>query len=128
MHPVPHQNDQLISSSDQSPHSHVPYVQALARGEERRHVAATQLNRYSSRSHTILKLVIVSRPNLPDDYDGHTNDEGVNEAVLRSELLLVDLAGSERAKRKGRHYETRFNEAGPRVQCPPRHRPSRLVS
>ena len=86
-------------------------ARALAAGEERRHVAATQLNRYSSRSHTLLRLVITSRPIDPDGLDGElTGGADGGGGVLRSELLLVDLAGSERAKRRGKYYETRFAE------------------
>jgi hypothetical protein len=90
--------------------SYAHAARALAAGEKRRHVAATQLNRYSSRSHTILKLIIISRPVEGEDEDCYGGAGGGSGGVMRSELLLVDLAGSERAKRRGKHYEVRFTE------------------
>jgi len=63
---------------------------AIAAGERRRHVAATALNRASSRSHAVLcvRLDVVSSGSEVD----------VHHASRRSsQLTLVDLAGSERA-------------------------------
>ena len=54
----------------------------LRRGEQARHVGATDLNARSSRSHTVFQLVVESK------------SDGV---VTASSLSLIDLAGSERA-------------------------------
>lgn len=97
----------------------------IAQGEEQRHVGATELNAESSRSHTIFRLLIESRPvyvRAPCVGWGnggmrlvltifitlsptrprfapptHPHREGVGP--LRSSILsLIDLAGSENAK------------------------------
>lgn len=52
---------------------------------ERRHVAETDMNEYSSRSHTVFRLVVESR------------EHGNVGAVSVATLYLIDLAGSERA-------------------------------
>ena len=53
------------------------------RGQQRRHVASTQMNRESSRSHLIISVCIEA-----------TNLQTQN--VTRGKLSFVDLAGSER--------------------------------
>ena len=61
---------------------------AIEFGQQRRHVAGTQMNRESSRSHLVMSFVI----------------EGTNlqtQAVTRGKLSFVDLAGSERVKKSG---------------------------
>jgi len=61
---------------------------AIAFGQQRRHVAGTQMNRESSRSHLVMSFII----------------EGTNlqtQAVTRGKLSFVDLAGSERVKKSG---------------------------
>ena len=55
-------------------------------GEAQRHVGSTQLNKNSSRSHTIFRLVIESKPQFSSG------------SVRVSTLSLVDLAGSESVK------------------------------
>ena len=55
----------------------------IARGQQRRHVASTQMNRESSRSHLIISVCIEA-----------TNLQTQN--VTRGKLSFVDLAGSER--------------------------------
>lgn len=57
----------------------------VKRGEERRHIGKTNMNEYSSRSHTILRMVIESR-DTKEDYS----------LSMISTLNLIDLAGSER--------------------------------
>lgn len=57
----------------------------VKRGEERRHIGKTNMNEYSSRSHTILRMVIESR-DAKEDYP----------LSMVSTLNLIDLAGSER--------------------------------
>ncbi|KAJ1902795.1 hypothetical protein LPJ81_003406 [Coemansia sp. IMI 209127] len=58
------------------------------RGTMSRHVSATSMNRESSRSHSVLMLVIQSLTQM---------DTGMTE-VRESKFSLVDLAGSERQK------------------------------
>ncbi|KAI3518767.1 hypothetical protein L1887_07579 [Cichorium endivia] len=61
----------------------------IAAGEEQRHVASTNLNLHSSRSHTIFTLTIESSP---------CGENNQGEAVNLSQLNLIDLAGSEGSK------------------------------
>ena len=53
-------SEEICCSTDQ-------ILEYVSRGEARRHFAATSMNDRSSRSHTILKIVIESR--LMDDVD-----------------------------------------------------------
>ena len=55
----------------------------MCRGQQRRHVASTQMNIESSRSHLIISVCIEA-----------TNLQPQN--VTRGKLSFVDLAGSER--------------------------------
>ncbi|PLW39985.1 hypothetical protein PCASD_06804 [Puccinia coronata f. sp. avenae] len=57
----------------------------ISRGERQRHVAGTDWNARSSRSHTIFGIVVESRL------------YGLNGGVRRSKVCLIDLAGNERA-------------------------------
>ncbi|KAJ2718248.1 Kinesin-like protein kif15 [Coemansia sp. Benny D115] len=59
------------------------------RGAHSRHVSATSMNRESSRSHSVLMLVIQSLTQM--------EDSGLTE-VREARFNLVDLAGSERQK------------------------------
>ncbi|TQE05873.1 hypothetical protein C1H46_008556 [Malus baccata] len=65
-------------------------------GESHRHIGETNMNLYSSRSHTIFRMIIESR-------DKHEGEDIANscDAVRVSVLNLVDLAGSERAAKTG---------------------------
>ncbi|TVU09549.1 hypothetical protein EJB05_43032 [Eragrostis curvula] len=65
-------------------------------GESHRHIGETNMNIYSSRSHTIFRMVIESREKVDDNEPGDSCD-----AVRVSVLNLVDLAGSERAAKTG---------------------------
>ncbi|KAL6846556.1 hypothetical protein ACP4OV_024004 [Aristida adscensionis] len=65
-------------------------------GESHRHIGETNMNIYSSRSHTIFRMVIESREKVDDSETGESCD-----AVRVSVLNLVDLAGSERAVKTG---------------------------
>lgn len=56
----------------------------ISLGESHRHVGSTDYNLVSSRSHTIFRMVVESRPHDPGD-----------EGVQVSSLSLIDLAGSE---------------------------------
>ncbi|RZC83410.1 hypothetical protein C5167_046196 [Papaver somniferum] len=65
-------------------------------GESHRHIGETNMNTYSSRSHTIFRMIIESRDRTEDGEVGISCD-----AVRVSVLSLVDLAGSERAAKTG---------------------------
>ena len=69
-------------------------------GAKSRHVAATNMNRESSRSHSIFTLFIHSR----------SKDTGITD-IRESRFNLVDLAGSERQEHTG-NTGTRIKEAG----------------
>ncbi|KAJ3744704.1 kinesin 2 [Lentinula detonsa] len=73
----------------------------LAKGSERRQIAATKFNDHSSRSHSIFSLTV------------HTKEAGVvGEDLLRiGKLNMVDLAGSENIGRSGAENK-RAREAG----------------
>ena len=58
-------------------------IETIEKGQLRRHVGETQMNRESSRSHLIMSIIIES-----------TNLQ--TQAVTRGKLSFVDLAGSER--------------------------------
>lgn len=73
----------------------------LARGDENRATAATNMNETSSRSHAILMLSVI----IPE------TDSTGNVVYKEGQLVLVDLAGSERAKAsEGRDF-MRLEEA-----------------
>ncbi|KAF3341935.1 Kinesin-related protein 4 [Carex littledalei] len=65
-------------------------------GESHRHIGETNMNLYSSRSHTIFRMIIESREKVEDT---EINDSC--DAVRVSVLNLVDLAGSERVAKTG---------------------------
>ncbi|KAJ9460658.1 Kinesin-like protein unc-104 [Diplonema papillatum] len=69
----------------------------LETGNKARHVRATNMNDFSSRSHCILQLVltqyITSEPENEDDEP--------ETSTIVSKINLVDLAGSERSKKTG---------------------------
>jgi len=60
-------------------------AEALVAGERQRAVGATAMNERSSRSHTVFRIVVESRPRAA----------GEDTGVLVGALSLVDLAGSE---------------------------------
>ncbi|XP_073292654.1 kinesin-like protein KIN-7O isoform X2 [Primulina huaijiensis] len=65
-------------------------------GESHRHIGETNMNVYSSRSHTIFRMIIESRE-ISDDVEADISCDAVRVSVLN----LVDLAGSERAAKTG---------------------------
>uniref|UniRef100_A0A8C9WYG9 Kinesin-like protein n=1 Tax=Sander lucioperca TaxID=283035 RepID=A0A8C9WYG9_SANLU len=81
--------------------------QVFWRGQKKRKVANTRLNRESSRSHSVL---IVKLAQAPLDADGDNILQDKNQVTV-SQLCLVDLAGSERTGRTGAEG-TRIREAG----------------
>ncbi|XP_072291632.1 kinesin-like protein KIF23 isoform X2 [Eucyclogobius newberryi] len=81
--------------------------QVFWKGQKRRKVANTRLNRESSRSHSVF---IIKLAQGPLDADGDNILQDKNQVIL-SQLCLVDLAGSERTMRTGAEG-TRIREAG----------------
>jgi kinesin family protein 15 len=60
----------------------------IRRGQENRHVAATDMNSESSRSHAVFTAIIKTI----------TAHDNANKVVRSSRFHIVDLAGSERVK------------------------------
>uniref|UniRef100_H3CSN9 Kinesin-like protein n=1 Tax=Tetraodon nigroviridis TaxID=99883 RepID=H3CSN9_TETNG len=81
--------------------------QVFWKGQKKRKVANTCLNRESSRSHSVFMIKLVQAP-LDADGDNVLQDKS---QVAVSQLCLVDLAGSERTGRTGAEG-TRIREAG----------------
>ncbi|MCO5605302.1 hypothetical protein L7F22_059484 [Adiantum nelumboides] len=81
--------EEIVSSPNQ-------VFELLEFGEAHRHVGQTNMNVYSSRSHTIFRMVIESK-------DKNALLAGIcsSDAVRVSVLNLVDLAGSERVAKTG---------------------------
>ncbi|NXT74546.1 KIF23 protein, partial [Zapornia atra] len=77
------------------------------RGQKKRRIANTQLNRESSRSHSVF---IIKLAQAPLDADGD-NVLQEKEQISLSQLSLVDLAGSERTNRT-KAEGSRLREAG----------------
>ncbi|XP_019955105.2 kinesin-like protein KIF23 isoform X5 [Paralichthys olivaceus] len=77
------------------------------RGQKKRRTANTQLNRESSRSHSVFTVKLAQAP-LDADGDHILQDKN---QVNVSQLCLVDLAGSERTSRT-RAEGSRLREAG----------------
>ncbi|KAG1326558.1 kinesin-like protein KIN-7I [Cocos nucifera] len=72
-------------------------VASIVRGfNAHRHIGETNMNLYSSRSHTIFRMIVESREKVEDSDIVDSCD-----AVRVSVLNLVDLAGSERAAKTG---------------------------
>ncbi|XP_072665508.1 kinesin-like protein KIF23 isoform X12 [Canis lupus baileyi] len=65
------------------------------RGQKKRRIANTHLNRESSRSHSVFNIKLVQAP-LDADGDNVLQEK---EQITISQLSLVDLAGSERTNR-----------------------------
>ncbi|CAK7340219.1 unnamed protein product [Dovyalis caffra] len=64
------------------------------------HIGETNMNLYSSRSHTIFRMIIESRDRTEDE-DINNSCDAVRVSVLVRDPNLVDLAGSERAAKTG---------------------------
>ncbi|XP_068170466.1 kinesin-like protein KIF23 isoform X2 [Antennarius striatus] len=77
------------------------------KGQKKRRIANTQLNRESSRSHSVFTVKLAQAP-LDADGDHVLQDKN---QVNVSQLCLVDLAGSERTNRT-RAEGSRLREAG----------------
>jgi Kinesin motor domain len=88
---------------------------ALERGKNNRSTAATLMNAYSSRSHSIFCITIRQRVTVESkertyDFESHPDSPRsactdttsiVNTVVRKSRLFLVDLAGSEKVSQTG---------------------------
>uniref|UniRef100_A0A8C6LDG0 Kinesin-like protein n=1 Tax=Nothobranchius furzeri TaxID=105023 RepID=A0A8C6LDG0_NOTFU len=77
------------------------------KGQKKRRIANTQLNRESSRSHSVFTVKLAQ---APLDADGDYILQDKNQVNV-SQLCLVDLAGSERTSRT-RAEGSRLREAG----------------
>ncbi|XP_039217946.1 kinesin-like protein KIF23 isoform X1 [Crotalus tigris] len=77
------------------------------RGQKKRRIAHTQLNRESSRSHSVFLIKLAQAP-LSADGDNVLQER---ELISLSQLSLVDLAGSERTNRT-KAEGNRLREAG----------------
>ncbi|XP_053079787.1 kinesin-like protein KIF23 isoform X7 [Acinonyx jubatus] len=77
------------------------------RGQKKRRIANTHLNRESSRSHSVFNIKLVQAP-LDADGDNVLQEK---EQITISQLSLVDLAGSERTNRT-KAEGNRLREAG----------------
>ncbi|XP_042137001.1 kinesin-like protein KIF23 isoform X13 [Peromyscus maniculatus bairdii] len=77
------------------------------RGQKKRRIANTHLNRESSRSHSVFSIKLVQAP-LDADGDNVLQEK---EQITLSQLSLVDLAGSERTNRT-KAEGNRLREAG----------------
>ncbi|KAK6124852.1 hypothetical protein DH2020_041386 [Rehmannia glutinosa] len=81
--------EEIVASADQ-------VLELMEYGESHRHIGETNMNVYSSRSHTIFRMIIESREKT-DDAEAEFSCDAVRVSVLN----LVDLAGSERAVKTG---------------------------
>ncbi|KAM8972332.1 kinesin-like protein KIF23 [Pelodytes ibericus] len=77
------------------------------KGQKKRRIANTQLNRESSRSHSVFMIKLAQAP-LDADGDNVLQEK---EQITLSQLSLVDLAGSERTNRT-KAEGNRLREAG----------------
>eukprot|EP00899_Mesostigma_viride_P028002 jgi/Mesvir1/8387/Mv12632-RA.1 len=80
----------------------------MEQGSKVRTIAATNMNKKSSRAHTILQISLTQRKQKEADHD--ESGEPMQEVDITSLVNLVDLAGSERSGRTGAEGE-RFTEA-----------------
>ncbi|KAH8617865.1 Microtubule binding Kinesin motor domain [Trypanosoma vivax] len=70
-------------------------MQLMYGGNQNRHIASTNMNERSSRSHAIFSVTLIQKRL------GKTKDGAESSTELRAKVNLVDLAGSERAKSTG---------------------------
>ncbi|CAL5376740.1 unnamed protein product [Camellia sinensis] len=81
--------EEIVASPEQ-------ILELMEFGKSHRHIGETNMNLYSSRSHTIFRMIIESKERSEDEDSGSSCD-----AIRVSVLNLVDLAGSERAAKMG---------------------------
>ncbi|CAG9318201.1 unnamed protein product [Blepharisma stoltei] len=96
--------EQVVNSIDE-------VLEKLAKGEENRHYAATNLNHHSSRSHTIFRLNVRSLKMIPKQ-KVQDEDESFENLAIESVLNFVDLAGSERVNSVQAVAETERGRGG----------------
>ncbi|CAI2384300.1 unnamed protein product [Moneuplotes crassus] len=77
------------------------FMEVLDKGEKVRQYGQTKLSEkytdvYSSRSHTIVRIMIQNKPNSANFVKGQDKNMHISYSVKYSILNLVDLAGSER--------------------------------
>ncbi|CAM9996711.1 unnamed protein product, partial [Discosporangium mesarthrocarpum] len=75
-------------------------LRTLSFGERQRHVAGTEMNARSSRSHTVFRVVVESKDRFVEG-GAHACQEEVDGAIRVATLNLVDLAGSESVRHTG---------------------------
>ncbi|CAO3645279.1 unnamed protein product [Cunninghamella echinulata] len=81
-----HKNDVIVEGLKTLPvTTEKEVLDYIKKGQERRHISATDFNAQSSRSHTIFQLIIESKSKLSS-----------LDPVRLSKLNLIDLAGSEK--------------------------------
>lgn len=68
-------------------------MEAVSLGNQAKKIKSTKINEYSSRSHTLLTIEIISRASKDND--------GSSILKKRGRLNLVDLAGSEKVNKSG---------------------------
>ena len=132
----PTQGPYVKGATEKVVHNVEEFMEVIKSGELNRHVGHTKMNAESSRSHSILRLVIESRKifkegdaveeslvneegfekNVSQSITGKSSaeDEKIIQKFLRisggsiamSVLNLIDLAGSERASRTGNNNGT----------------------
>jgi centromeric protein E len=74
-------------------------IELLIEGKSHRTVAATDMNKYSSRSHTVFRITVESRSRDIIDEQQQLPVESQGQEIVRiSDFNLVDLAGSESLK------------------------------
>lgn len=88
----------IVNTDDEIVFSAQQVLARIAAGEAVRHVGRHNMSEASSRSHSIFKMVIESRP-VKDTLSGEANEKPAG--VLVSNLYMVDLAGSERIAKTG---------------------------
>ena len=85
-------------------------MELIVEGTAARHVGSTNMNEKSSRSHSILQIVVESMEKL-NDRSATSSEESEQKIVRQSILNLVDLAGSERISKTGNKVgSTRLKE------------------
>jgi len=72
-------------------------MKIIRKGEANRHFGSTDYNLKSSRSHTILQIIIESRDSSTQTATSFLKTKAAKGTVSISQLNLIDLAGSEKA-------------------------------
>jgi centromeric protein E len=86
--------DVFVEAEEEAVSDFSSLLTILVRGDKCRPFAATAMNERSSRSHTIFRITIESKP-------ATTDSDAPDEAIKVATLNLVDLAGSESVRHTG---------------------------